>query len=509
MKAPLAATLIAVGLAGLPAAAGPAAAASDDAPRLRVAMLAPVATFDPDDTGDDVAAGPLNAVYEGLLDYAPGGNLLVGRLATKWSVSPDGLAYRFTLRPGVRFHDGQPMTAADVAASLLRRRDGGMLAAGTLANVAGVATPDAATVAVTLRAPQPSFLDSLAGPFGPRIMPASVARASAPGWLATHDAGTGPYVLAGLDAEDGVTLRRFPGYWGEAPYFAEVRADVEPDIARQVWRLRAGELDVAPDGFPLALLGALPEGLAFEAQPAMALLIGFVNPAGRLSRAELRAPVRAALNPRFWLRAAYGDRAGVAGTLFPSSMFETWDPVEQPDDLDVALKTVRRIGPASLRLGYPAAQEAAVRTPVQQILTVLRAVGIDATAEPVPAADMARFVADPGVAPDLFVSRVTADSAHPSGLAHRLLERAAPLNLFRVANADAERTLASADAATERRAANRLYERAARRAIDAFTFIPLAEPHAVVVHRAGLRGFELRPSYPPGALDFARLGEAR
>ena len=57
-------------------------------------------------------------VVEGLLDYDNDINPKPS-LATTWDVSPDGLTYRFGLRPGVLWHDGKPFTSADVAFSIL------------------------------------------------------------------------------------------------------------------------------------------------------------------------------------------------------------------------------------------------------------------------------------------------------------------------------------------------------------------------------------------------------
>ena len=61
-------------------------------------------------------------IYEGLT--AIDRDLkIVPSLATSWTISKDGLSYRFKLKPGVKFHNGKPMTAADVVASLARVRD--------------------------------------------------------------------------------------------------------------------------------------------------------------------------------------------------------------------------------------------------------------------------------------------------------------------------------------------------------------------------------------------------
>ena len=63
-------------------------------------------------------------VFETLVTYASNSTDVQPSLATRWNVSRDGLTWSFTLRDGVRFHDGTPMTATGVAASFTRQLSG-------------------------------------------------------------------------------------------------------------------------------------------------------------------------------------------------------------------------------------------------------------------------------------------------------------------------------------------------------------------------------------------------
>ena len=88
-------------------------------------------------------------VVEGLLDYDNDINPKPS-LATTWDVSPDGLTYRFGLRPGVLWHDGKPFTSADVAFSILLLKRLHPRGRSTFANVSAVETPDALTAILRL-----------------------------------------------------------------------------------------------------------------------------------------------------------------------------------------------------------------------------------------------------------------------------------------------------------------------------------------------------------------------
>ena len=101
-------------LSGCTAGGGAASAGAGDAahePVLRAAYQTDMQTFDPDNGFEVAGLGAIRAVYEGLVDYAPGTTEVVGRLAEDFEVSDDGLTYTFTLRDGVHFHDGSPLTA--------------------------------------------------------------------------------------------------------------------------------------------------------------------------------------------------------------------------------------------------------------------------------------------------------------------------------------------------------------------------------------------------------------
>ena len=148
---------------------------------MRIPYVADIGTFDPDNGFETGAMSAINNVYEGLVEYGPGSTRIVGRLAKSWDISDDGLTYTFHLVDGVKFHDGTPFNAAAVIKSFERRRDHGLILSYFLANVKDMRAPDDSTVVLTLGHPQPSLLDALSSPWGPKII--------SPKALAEHDNG--------------------------------------------------------------------------------------------------------------------------------------------------------------------------------------------------------------------------------------------------------------------------------------------------------------------------------
>src|SRR5499426_749280 len=108
--------------------AGPAAAAPEGQMTWAVHVSLAPTWFDPaETTGIATPFMVLYALHDGLVKPMPG-NAMAPSLAESWSVSKDGVVYEFVLRKGVRFHNGDPVTAEDVKFSFERYRGAGAAA---------------------------------------------------------------------------------------------------------------------------------------------------------------------------------------------------------------------------------------------------------------------------------------------------------------------------------------------------------------------------------------------
>ncbi len=175
----------------------------------------------------DSAASYAGHLFSGLVRLNPQLQIEAD-LAESWTVSPDGLTYTFTLRDGLTFQSGDPLTAEDVQYSWERAADpelespsadtylGDIVGvkdklAGQADHIAGIEVIDARTLAVTLDAPKPYFLAKLTYPTAYVVNQANVEDAAADEWPFAPDA-SGPYGLREYAEGESVSFERNPAY---------------------------------------------------------------------------------------------------------------------------------------------------------------------------------------------------------------------------------------------------------------------------------------------------------
>lgn len=184
-------------------------------------------------------------VLEGLLAYDEDLNPLP-QLATAWSVSPDGLQYRFTLRRGVTWHDGTDFTSADVATSILLMKEHHPRGRGTFSSVTAVQTPDPFTAVIVLSKPAPYLLYALAGSESP-IVPRHIYEGTDPATNPASNApvGTGPYVFKEWVRGSHVVYERNPRYWdAPRPWIDHLIIRFIADPAARAIALETGAVDL-------------------------------------------------------------------------------------------------------------------------------------------------------------------------------------------------------------------------------------------------------------------------
>ncbi|MCC2664593.1 MAG: di/peptide transporter substrate-binding protein [Geminicoccaceae bacterium] len=147
-------------------------------------------------------------MFEALMTRDEDNNPIL-ELAEAVEVSDDGLVYTFTLRDGIKFHNGKEMTSADVAASFERYKTVGIENV-ILSNVASWETPDPMTFVIKMSQAQPTFLEDLSSFSVPIvIVPAELTSADP---LKLEPVGTGPFEFVEFIADSHVKLKRYEDY---------------------------------------------------------------------------------------------------------------------------------------------------------------------------------------------------------------------------------------------------------------------------------------------------------
>jgi peptide/nickel transport system substrate-binding protein len=152
---------------------------------------------------------------------------IIGDLARSWTIAPDGLTYSFTLHDGVKFHDGSPLTSADIKATFERIANPpeGVVSVRKerFSDVAAIETPDPATVIFKLKAVNASFLTLLASPFNCVYSAAKLKQN--PKYPETEVMGSGAYQLVEHVRGSHWTAKRFDGYFRkDRPYIDGYKA---------------------------------------------------------------------------------------------------------------------------------------------------------------------------------------------------------------------------------------------------------------------------------------------
>ena len=228
--------------AGLP---GSARAATKTNATIRVALTTPTGAINPMTVDDIGGLALLQQAGEFLLFDDPKLHLKPV-LATSWSASKDGMVWTFTLRKGVKFHNGNVMTADDVVYSIARLADPkkGSNALSTFKGVLlpeGVKKVDDHTVAFHLQSPNGNFPYLLSSDNYNAII---VPKGSDPKDYQKNFVGTGPFKIEKFTPGNGATFVRNEDYWGGAVGPARLEFKFYDNQQSQVLALQGNEVDV-------------------------------------------------------------------------------------------------------------------------------------------------------------------------------------------------------------------------------------------------------------------------
>jgi peptide/nickel transport system substrate-binding protein len=241
-------------------------------------------------------------------------------LATSWQ-QPDPLHWVFHLRDDVRFEDGRPLEAADVAWTITSMIDGSLLTAkgGNLASVQRARANDAHTLEIELKHPDQTLLFNLSdGMFG--VVPRGSGKD-----FGQHPMGTGPFAFVSAAQDKEVLLTRTPRYWQD-PAVADnqrierIRFNVVPDAVTSALELKKGSADVAVNVVTLDMVHVLEQtpGLEDETGPGSPVMyLNFNCAHGPFADKRVRQAVAFAIDRGKIVEAIWRGRARLATSLLP------------------------------------------------------------------------------------------------------------------------------------------------------------------------------------------------
>jgi peptide/nickel transport system substrate-binding protein len=198
-------------------------------------------SLSPDDVGRTVEWVAITQIHNALLELDPW-YALQPVLAESFDVTDDGLEYTFNLHEGVLFHDGEELTANDVAYTFNYYRDpeNAAITANNYASVESVEAPDDYTVVVTLEEQNAAFLTRAGQSF---IVPEHHHSAIGEDAYKNDPVGTGPYMLGEQRAAEYVELLAFEDHFRGRPYIDVFRENVVPEASVRAIALETGEAD--------------------------------------------------------------------------------------------------------------------------------------------------------------------------------------------------------------------------------------------------------------------------
>jgi peptide/nickel transport system substrate-binding protein/oligopeptide transport system substrate-binding protein len=281
----------------------------------------------------DVPTGrAVGYLFDGLTRFTPDARV-VPALATKWEVSPDGSVYTFHLRRGVKFTDGTPFVARQVATSWQRVLDpkvrGGRgwplypilgakeFADGKGTTIPGIATPNDSTVVVTLKEPFAIFPKLLAMPV------ASIAPDSIPANFGERPVGTGPWKLVEWKHDDYLLFARNERYWGGAPKADSLMARIIAEPSTAVAEFQSGNVDVlqVPEGEIRDWEEDTQRRKLLASTPALELVYVAINTTrGPLADVRVRQAINHSIDRKTIVRNLIAGRGELAAGVIPSQL---------------------------------------------------------------------------------------------------------------------------------------------------------------------------------------------
>lgn len=316
-------------------------------------------------------------VFEGLVKPDTEGNF-VDAVASSHTISEDHKTYSFTLREGVKFHNGAPVTVEDVKYSIERCADAseGEPLVPAFSAVDKVNTPDDQTVEIVLKNPDTEFLAYLTT----AIIPKDYDQQD------TQPVGTGPFKYVSRTPQDNIIMEKNEDYWGEPAKLDKITFKVLTDGNAIVTNLKGGSVDMC---FHLnaTQVAGLGDGFRiFEGTMNLVQALYLNNKEKPFDDARVRQALCYAVDRQQVLDMVADGKGTIVGT----SMFPAFGKYYMPELADVYAQNVEKAKELLKEAGYEDGFEMTITVPsnytqhvdtAQILAEQLKAISVDAKIE--------------------------------------------------------------------------------------------------------------------------------
>jgi ABC-type transport system substrate-binding protein len=292
---------------------------------VRAGIHTDIKTTDPRKAIDSFSTAVMSNVFETLVAFEMTGTKMIPCLATSWSSDAAFRTWTYTLRPGVRFHDGSPLTPDAVVKSF----------AGVPNFPHKVRALGEDKVVFSLSTPDSNFNQFIAQPYYFIVSPKILSDAALV-------SGTGPFLFTSWEKGKLVILKKNPNYWQKPAVLDEVRFVVYPGQAALLKALAAGEIDMVEFlvGNNLKAIKANPN---LTVESIMGNSTGFLSINTRrvpFNDVRVRRAVAMALNPFELTKKFFVGSAGAPATsMIPPTLFSYFSKiaVNRPEEAKALL----------------------------------------------------------------------------------------------------------------------------------------------------------------------------
>ena len=441
-----------------------------------------------------VAAGTKEVmfnVFEGLVKPTSEGDLIPA-VAESYTVSEDHLTYTFTIREGVKFHNGDAVSAEDVVYSLDRvaaATETGVVQVEALSIMADVTAVDERTVTITLTEPSNEFISYLTV----AILPADYTEQD------TAPIGTGPFRFVSRKAQESVVLERFDEYWGEKAYLDQVTFRIIESAEGLLMGLQSGAIDICAHLSTTQVSQLSADEFNIEQSYMNLVQAMYLNNAVKpFDDVRVRRALCHAVDRQQILDLAFdGYGALIGSSMYPA--FGKYFDEELTNYYEYDVDTAKAL---LTEAGYPNGFDMTITVPsnyqphmdtAEVIVEQLKAIGVNATILPV---EWETWVSDAYVGRDFQATVVGVDASTMT--ARALLERFTSTygkNFINYSSAKYDDLFAQAQACYDDAQQTALYRAMERDLTENAANVYIQDMADLVAVRKGLTGLEFYPIY--------------